>query len=342
MDELKRRILDNFHNDIKEYLRQHLNPEYLAKTHDIQHVSGLPPENTPYDVLLGIYYLFRHRFPQGFKKVLWSRELLQNPLFHIYRKNINKIAAIINTGHSLREYLPDDIGNLRRCTFMDKKVDHLLRGWGITHLHLFTRAERQKLRQADKNDDKFLLYVLSTKDTIFFIDVQDHRSMTDKSLLNIINTNVQSSSLIGFMNGGSLLTPQDVSTSDISKLRKMGVGVALGLNEQGDVFMSEMSKHLWWLACAQIDEQLNCFANWCAENYPNLLKDIQNNVPEYTAGNPIDIHIGFGEGRKLHRHYLEDVFVYAEYSEIGSAVLNIPDNQPMQLVSNILKQQDII
>lgn len=342
MNELQQRILNNFHNDIKDFIRDKLDPQYLANTYDIQNSSGLPKDDCDYGKLLGIYYLFRHRFPQGRKQVIWSRELLHNPLFHKYRKNINKIVAALNTGSSIREYLPSEIRKLRQCTFMDSQADHLLTEWGITHLHLFTRAEREKLEQSGQNDDKFLLYALSCKDNIFFIDIQDHCSMTNTSLLNITNTNSAVNPLLGFINRSNQLTPQHLSQSDIRNLRKMGIGFAVAINEEGDTFMSGLQKPAWWHACAYIDEELKAFADWCARNYDSLLKEAQNHIPECRNSDSIDIHIGFGEGRSVCNTKLDEVFIFIKYSPNDGAVILIPDNKPIEIITNILKQHDII
>lgn len=336
MNELQKQILNNFENDIRDHILANLDAKYLKETYDISLNSKSDLTKLNNLGLFTLYYFFRRRFPTGTKRVLFSRTLLQNPLFKTYRKQINKIAASLNTGQSIREYLPDDIGKINRCDPNENKVDGLLVGWGMAHLHLFTRKERTQLQAEHKDDDKYLLYIISDSNAVFFIDIKDHMHFADIDLLNIVNEEITGDELKGFGNIQQIVTPTNLDKPTLNKLRKNGIGYIVKLNEKGDVFISGLNKTTATIAYEQIIHQLSGFAKWLAENMVSIKTDLSKYEVDTDK---INFHLGFGQGQYLGKRKLSDVFVYDKTS---GAVLNFPENKPIEMVINILKRNNMI
>lgn len=336
MNELQKRILNNFENDIREYILANFDAKYLKETYDIFLTTKLDLTQINNLGLFTLYYFFRRRFPIGTKRVLHSRTLLQNPLFKTYRKQINKIAAALNTGQSIREYLPDDIGKINRCDPNENKVDGLLIGWGIAHLHLFTRKERTQLQAEHKDDDKYLLYIISDSNAVFFIDIKDHMHFADIDLLNIVNEEITGDELKGFGNIQQIVTPTNLDKPILNKLRKNGIGYIVKLNKKGDVFISGLNKTTATIAYDQLIHQLSGFAKWLADNNEAFKKDL---IKHNRYKDKIDFHLGFGQGEKCGKYMLPDVFIYDKNSD---TIITIPNNKPIEIVTNILKCNSMI
>lgn len=336
MNDLQKQILNNFENDIRDHIFANLDAKYLKETHDISLNPKLDLTQINSLGLFSLYYFFRRRFPTGTKRVLHSKSLLKNPLFKTYRKQINKITAALNTGQSIREYLPDDIGNMNRCDPIGDKIDGLLVGWGIAHLHLFTRKERKQLLAEHKNDDKYLLYIISDSSCVFFIDIKDHMHFVDTDLLNIINEEITGNELKGFCNIQQIVTPTNLDRSDLKQLRKHGIGYLVKLNEKGDTFLSGLNKANATITYDQILHQLSGFAKWLAENMVSIKTDLSKYEVDTDK---INFHLGFGQGQYLGKRKLSDVFVYDKTS---GAVLNFPENKPIEMIINILKRNNMI
>ena len=324
-----------FQSDIRNYILGNLDRKYLKQTYDIVLENNLVLEKKSDAELFYLYYIFRRRFPVGAKQVLYSKKISQNALFKQYQKQIHKIVAALETGKSIREYLPYDIGNLRRCSIANKKTDGLLLGWNITHLHLFTRKEREELLKSDKKDDKYIIYVIAASDRIFFIDIQDHNHLADTELLSIVNDEVCGTEVNGFFSNEQL-TPTEFDKNTLKKLRNIGVSYAVKINNKGEGFMSGTNKIYAMIAYEQIMAQLSSFSYWIAENMDSIKTDLNNNG---CIVDNVDLHISFGQGKKLGKRILPDVFVYEKTS---GAVLVFPENKPIELVTNILKMSNII
>lgn len=341
MNDLQKQILNNFENDIRDHILANLDVKYLKETYDISLNPKLDLTQINNLGLFSLYYFFRRRFPTGTKRVLHSKSLLKNPLFKTYRKQINKITAALNTGQSIREYLPDDIGNMNRCDPIGDKIDGLLVGWGIAHLHLFTRKERKQLLAEHKNDDKYLLYIISDSSCVFFIDIKDHMHFVDTDLLNIINEEITGDELKGFCNIQQIVTPTNLDRSDLKKLRKHGIGYLVKLNEKGDTFLSGLNKANATITYDQILHQLSGFAKWLADNNETFKNETfkKDLIKHNRYKDQIDLHLGFGQGRKFGKYILPDVFMYDKNSD---TIITIPDNKPIEMVINILKSNNMI
>lgn len=335
MNHKQNKIFTNFKNDLNNYIISNLESKFLTEIHNIIVNPKLDLQNINDLQLFTLYYFFRRRFPTGIKKVLFSRELIKNPLFKQYRKQINKIVAALNTGQSIREYLPKDIGNLNKCYLKSKKIDGLLIGWGIAHLHLFTRQERLRLKSENKNDDKYLLYIISNTNSVFFIDIQDHLHIVNTNLLNIINNNIYNKELFGFFNITST-TASDTDKSSLKELRNCNISHLIKLNNKGDSFMSGLQTTSATLAYQHILEQLSHIASWLEEN----IVLIKTNLKKYKIDTSnINFHLGFGQDHYLGKRKLSNVFIYDKTS---NAILDFTENQPLEMLINILKHTNII
>ena len=73
------------------------------------------------------------------------------------------------------------------------------------------------------------------------------------------------------------------------------------------------------------------------EKYIEMLK--QDLIKHNRYKDQIDFHLGFGQGGKCGKYMLPDVFLYDKNSD---TIITIPDNQPIEMVINILKCNNMI
>ena len=337
MKDLYNLLFHSLKLDLRNHMSKALSYEMLKKNYDIILTNNDLYHESDCN-LFSILYLFRRRFPSGKKAPLYPRELLKNPLFQKYRKNVNKIAAALNTGKSIREYLPEDINNLNKCRFTNSNKDHLLTEWGITHIHLFTRQERKLLQERQENDDKYILYSILTDDKIFFIDIQDHTSITNTQLLDIIHNNLTGNALSVFIGYNDNIKGSYFDKKKIKELRKLGISFFPKINEQGTSYTSGMYKLLCYHSYNQVEEQLKIIARWIIENYSYILDAIHLKYPNIKQLETLDIHMGF---EKKHTKFTH-VFLFTNIKKAEPIILNVQDFQPIQIINNILKQFDML
>jgi len=140
------------------------------------------------------YTNWRRRFiGPGYRKVFYSNELKNNPLYKSnkdFKKTIDKIAYKIKNNESLDSFLSKGIVDNPNEDGSDKNKDLMLNGFGIHHFHIGNDYE-----QNYKNGIKFikrnneLLYVLVKKDAIYFIDIYAHDFPYKENALEVVYDN---------------------------------------------------------------------------------------------------------------------------------------------------------
>lgn len=141
---------------------------------------GIDPTIDQMDVVTKYAWFELRRLPTKKWTVRYSTELQENQFFVDNRSYIDIIRNKAEQGEDLTVHastLIDDI----------QSKDEMLADWGIYHLHPGhgTRSARNDF----VNRSGELLFVIPFGDTLYFLDVLDHNSWTNFSLIEIIDNN---------------------------------------------------------------------------------------------------------------------------------------------------------
>lgn len=121
------------------------------------------------------------RLPQRKWHVHYSNELQQNVFFVNNRKYIDAIRVKAEVGKDITSHASTLIDNITG-------KDDMLADWGIYHLHPGHGTRTARLN-GFVNRAGELLFVFPKGDNLYFLDVLDHRSWTNFSLIKIIDDN---------------------------------------------------------------------------------------------------------------------------------------------------------
>ncbi|MBK5274155.1 MAG: hypothetical protein JJE30_03785 [Desulfuromonadales bacterium] len=120
------------------------------------------------------------RLPMQNWNVHYSRELQEN---HFFINNKSYIEAIRNKAESGEDLVPHASHRVDDIT----EKDELLADWGIYHIHPGHGTRPRKSGFVDGAAE--LLFVLPRGKDLYFIDVLDHKSWTNFSLIEVIDNN---------------------------------------------------------------------------------------------------------------------------------------------------------
>lgn len=276
-----------FEEDLREFIIESVNIDRLtSKSKDFI-------KNKKMDKVLNKFIVYSQRYPKGKKKVYFSKELLLNPLYKKFEKNISDIKNLFENGEDICPYLHRDIKDFLF-------LDGLLMDWGIIHLHLFPVKERKK-----SGLDKFILYAFVAGNTIGFIDITEH-DFLQQYLLQVIDDNwpmiLQTTTSIK----GDAFEREQLKT-----LRSKGYGYALEVN--GKTFYGGITKVQNMTAIIYVFNRLEVLAQNIFSSMDNIKETIKGNIKD---AEEIDIHLGFDSTKKR-------VFLY---DKANSCELNIGDH----------------
>lgn len=120
------------------------------------------------------------RLPPKKWKVHFSKELQQNQFLIDYREYIDRIRDKAESGEDLTPHASTRVDNIQG-------KDELLADWGIYHLH--PGHGTRPARSGFVNRAGELLFVFPNADNLYFLDVLDHSSWTNFSLIEVIDKN---------------------------------------------------------------------------------------------------------------------------------------------------------
>lgn len=121
------------------------------------------------------------RLPQKKWKAHYSKELQQNPFFINNREFIDRIRDKSEAGEDLTPHASTLIDSIQG-------KDDMLADWGIYHLHP-GHGTRTARTSGFVNRAGELLFVFPSGYNLYFLDVLDHRSWTNYSLIKVIDNN---------------------------------------------------------------------------------------------------------------------------------------------------------
>jgi len=122
------------------------------------------------------------------RKVIYSEELLKNPLLTDFQAEILNLQKKIENGENLKPYLSkgvDRSSTVPNPTSSTPDKDGLLNHWFIHHFHLGSKLDNDGFITRTKE----LLFVKVFSDVICFIDILDHKSFSSTDLLRIVKKN---------------------------------------------------------------------------------------------------------------------------------------------------------
>jgi hypothetical protein len=117
------------------------------------------------------------------RKIHISSELSNKEIASPFKEALDNIKDKIERGEDINPYLSKSIFNI-------EKPDHLLVDWGIYHLHLSNKKDKEDDYFFNRSDE--LLFFMCFNNEIYFIEVLPHKQMNlwgNKELLRIVNKN---------------------------------------------------------------------------------------------------------------------------------------------------------
>lgn len=196
------------------------------------------------DDIIVSYMNWKRRFiSKKNRKVIYSKDLLNNPKYKIYNKSIDKIAHKFKIGADLTPFLSKGIVDNPYEKNSRKDKDIFLNAFGIHHLHLlnsYESKEKSGINFIKRHND--LLYVFIKEDKVYFLDIDIH-NFGNMNLFRIIKNNwedlISQYELKGIDSSGENLTDEM-----IYNLTKSGVTVPIELDKKVYAFCSlTMSGH---------------------------------------------------------------------------------------------------
>jgi|GEM_PF-1845046 len=221
-------IIENFEQDIKDFIFFDLNPDENLKTKLI---------NKDLNELIIIHSNWSQRTvsPRP-RQVHYSSEIYSNQYYNDKKTVIEILKQKFLAGNSIRPYLSRGIKNIfiENDTSSSSDKDLMLNEWGIHHLHLGENLEPDGFIERTPA----VLFCKIMNNDVYFIDILDHGNghlpWTEKKLLEIIQANWP-----------ELMKPYEMkdvidlsyhaSNEDHHKLRRSGISTNLKI---GDKFYS--------------------------------------------------------------------------------------------------------
>lgn len=225
--------------------------------------------------------------------------------------NLLLLEEKIRTGESLRPYLS-------RFTQELFKKDALLFDWGVHHLHLGTNIVNGYCNRTSE-----LLFVRFLDDDAYFINIFDHRSWEEKSIVDIIELNWQNTIDNYRLPNAHLV--HNLTQEELKKARGVGVTTPIqtasgnvysriggGYSSSKDSTLTRKKHQICLKSLNHLEEHfksnINAIAGGCFKNNSPLhfeLKKYQNEYIIWEKNN--NFHITFSD-LLIHNVYAYSIF----------------------------------
>jgi hypothetical protein len=187
------------------------------------------------------YTNWRRRFiGPGYRKVFYSNELKNNPLYKFnkkFRKTIDKIAYKLKNAESLNPFLSKGIVDNPNEDGSNKNKDLMLNSFGIHHFHIGNEYEKNSkngIRFTKRNDE--ILFAVIKKDAAYFINIYEHDFPYKQNAFEIIHDNWKFLLKDHEMQGVVSIT--ECSEDDIKKLTKNHISTVLNIRGKSYIINS--------------------------------------------------------------------------------------------------------
>jgi hypothetical protein len=207
----------NFKRDLREFIVSQLDETYLNSQLEIypekKQLTKLQKDQDIHDLLLQ-YVNWRNSLILGRKRaVTLSKKLYNNTFYSRYKKEIQKLKRIFESGGNIRPFLSTKVNDLLYN-------DGLLRDWGLHHIH-FVPAITPKKRTNE------ILFIMERPDSIYFIDIFSHDDWVNLRSLEIIHRNWPETIEQFVLKG---ITPSIFTDAELKTLRKKNVNYTIGFD----------------------------------------------------------------------------------------------------------------
>lgn len=299
-----------FQQDLKEFIQEQFRELIELGRLKPTKQSNKFLDSAEYMNLLRGYIYNRQRIPYGKKRVVYSQEILKSPIYKAFKKKIDKIALIFTKDGNISQYLTKRIHNL-------ETQDGLLSDWGILHLHLYPSEERPN------GNDNLLLFIYIRGENVFFLNIGNHSSFTDKKLLEIIDKNWPY--LLDVLNN---ISGSKFTSEEIMKLRKSNVVYVLTVNGKAVAPNINRIENSMYIPLT-INKLLEDIAKWIE----SIENDIKNELSKFHKKSieKIDIHLYFDKKT-------QKVILYDGVTKTG---LKFNNDGILEYLRNVLKNANI-
>lgn len=220
--------------DLKESARQWV-LQNLPYDRQDKELSNYINSLNAHGLLVSYHNWITRLVPKQPRQVVVSKTLLQSSHYSDHNYVIETIITDIKMGIDLNKYLSRAVNiaiqKPSRNRFNHRKdLDLMLNSWGIHHLHLSTKIEKDQFVKRSKH----LLFVFFTEHTAYLIDIMRHGDWASEHILRVLKNELAEAKAVYVVNGVTGLA-RDVSDNDNKYLRSAGVETMRVID--GDVIM---------------------------------------------------------------------------------------------------------
>ena len=231
MTELYERLCSDLRNEILRLLPYDRNNQTI--------VCDLEQKRTD-DLLIHFLNWINRLIHPHPRNVVFSEELLLNPILPQYEQRIVAIANKIKHGNDITPHLSARVSIGYASTQKKKNLnarqdlDMLLNDWGIHHLHLSDSIASNGFVTRNRKDTN-LLFAIFLPDTSYFLNILAHGDWGDDELVKIAVRNWPNDELFLDLRG---ILPGQPSETDRQYSKIRGVGLSTSVNVDGIIYIS--------------------------------------------------------------------------------------------------------
>lgn len=214
------------YSQIEQNIKNSINNEFRAV--DVE----LDENKSIHDFFLA-YINWRSRFLKRTpRKVIYSKEIKQNPEYKKFKKVIEKIEYKIKNGENLDSFLSTGVIHApykENGTSKGADKDNYLNAFKIHHLHLGKKYTTPKkgISFVERHDE--LLYIMCKPDKVYFLDISAH-NFGNLDVFKVIQNN-WNEILAPFEMQGVLGVNQEITDSkNVKDLLQAGVNILVPVN----------------------------------------------------------------------------------------------------------------
>jgi hypothetical protein len=227
-----------------------MNFEEDIRQHVLAHLPHAPGEKVTLaskravDLLIIYVNWLRRLVPARPRRVHRSKALIANQFAPAHHAGLDQLVAKIETGVNITPHLsrgilegfkPQDPAKPKALP-RRRDLDLLLNDWGVHHLHLSTKLDKDGFvdRKRKRSDPpKLLLFAVFRSDDAYLIDLMQHGDWTRAHLLEVMVKEWPDAGLVSELKG---LLPGTTPMSDDDRKVMRNVGMGAPLEMDGKVY----------------------------------------------------------------------------------------------------------
>jgi hypothetical protein len=203
-------------------------------------VADLQQKSIGHLLIFFLNWVNRHVHPHP-REVLFSEELLRNPLSETYSENLAALCDKIKSGTDLSPHLSSKIAvgykpqdqSKKKNLNARKDLDMLLNDWGVHHLHLSQTMEPNGFATRSAN----LLFAIFMPERAYLLDILPHGAWGDEKLVQIAVRNWPNDELFLDLKG---VLPGQSSEPEKEHVKIRAAGLSKTVKVDDTLYMSRM------------------------------------------------------------------------------------------------------